>query len=81
MNNETKNMSLVGYRKDYSGQNMQLFMNDDNEFKVKYKGDFRDVELSFLVVDKGRYNQEVDDLPYIILDNDVYTIESFESLH
>lgn len=80
MNKELKNMSLIGYRQDYEGKNMQLYMSEDNDFKVRYKGDIRQVEMSYLVVPKNLYKQEVDDLPYFVIDNNVFTLESFESI-
>ena len=77
----TKKLSFIGYRKDIDGEALQLYEDADENFHVKYKGKMYPVEPNFKVEKDGFYNQPTNEIPYFVLDNDVYSFESFKSLN
>ena len=72
--------SLIAYRQDVDGVSLQLFEGDDEEFYVKYKEEILPIEIDYRVMPKGTYNQETSEIPYIVLDNNVYSLESFNDM-
>ena len=74
-------MNLLGYREDNDGESLLLYEGSDEKFFVKYKGELIEIEEKYTIVPDGTYNQPVDDVPYIVLDNDIYEIASFTDVY
>lgn len=68
---------LIGYRVDLQGTRLLLFRERKNQFYVEYKGEPVEVKGLYEMVDDGTYNQPVTKVPYIVLDGDVYPIDTF----
>lgn len=67
---------ILGYRQDNDGESLRLY-GGRGGFYAEYKGVHVQVEGSYEMVDDGTYNQNVVDVPYIVLDGDVYPIRTF----
>lgn len=80
MSKLNKKHKLVGFRVDYDGEGMQLYSKGYGEYSVSYKGELQDVELTYEMMPSGTYNQETDLVPYFVLDNNIYVLNSFNVL-
>ncbi|KLA07015.1 hypothetical protein B4086_5491 [Bacillus cereus] len=48
---------------------------------VGYKGEFKNLAVLTERVPKGTYNQEVTQVPYIVIEDDVYPLDTFHSVN
>lgn len=72
-------MRLLGYRLDHNGEQMLLAVHR-KQYYVRSKGEDRMVQLSYEMVRKGTYAENVVDVPYFVIDNHVYPLKSFTPL-
>lgn len=73
-------MRLLGYRLDPKGEQMLLLVHR-GKYYLRYKGEDSELNVQYRMVPEGTYLDNVHDIPYFVLDNRVYPIKSFESLH
>ena len=72
-----KMAKLIGYRVDMDGNRLLMYRESRKVFYVEYKGEHVKVEPLYEMVKDGTYNQSVQSIPYIVLDNDVYPVNTF----
>lgn len=70
--------SLFGFREAYGGESLLLYKKNRSEFYVEHNGEKKKVDIKYNMVRSGTFNQDVQEIPYIVVDNDVYPIDSFK---
>lgn len=73
-------MELVGASVDVDGERLLLFADWKSNLYMEYKGERVEVEESYLKVKDGTYNQPVRDVPYFVLDKNVYPLTNFREI-
>lgn len=71
---------LIGYRLDEEGKRLLLYQEGRKDFYVEYKGEHKKVTPLFEMVTDGTYKQPVRSIPYIVLERDVYPVNTFEEI-
>ena len=74
-------MRVVASREGYNGENILITDIEEDRVFVEV-GEFKQwVSISYRIVEDGVYNQSVKNiaLPYIVINRDVYSIDSFHT--
>lgn len=74
-------MRVIASREGYTGENILITNTEGNRVFVELGEEKGWVTVSYQIVEDGVYNQSVKDieLPYIVLGQDVYSIDSFHT--
>ncbi|PGT89952.1 hypothetical protein [Bacillus thuringiensis] len=77
-----KSLPILHARQSYTGEDIHIRAVDGKKRTViiGYKGEFRTISILTERVTKGTYNQEVKQIPYIVIEDDVYPLDTFHSI-
>ena len=72
-----RKVSFIGYFKDENDDSFQIYEDKKDNLYIKYREEMYEVIPDFRIVPKGTYNQEVNEVPYFVMNNNVYPFEKF----
>ncbi|PER55585.1 hypothetical protein CN495_07470 [Bacillus thuringiensis] len=78
-----KTLPILHARQSYAGEDIHIRAVDskNRSVLVGYKGEFKNLAVLTERVPKGTYNQEVSQVPYIVIEDDVYPLDTFHSVN
>lgn len=73
-------LPIICARSSYRGKDIHINKFVGNNVLVSYNNEQRWIQVLYERVKDGTYNQPVKTVPYIVIENDVYPLDSFKML-
>ncbi|MBX9158291.1 hypothetical protein [Bacillus cereus] len=76
---ELESLPILYARQSYHGDDIHIraILGKERAVLVYYKDEFRKISMLTERVPEGTYNQKVDKVPYIVIEEDVYPLDTF----